>query len=411
MGKHKILNSLFFAFVFLLLFSTVKVDAYAKNDCLDDKTCVAVCNYYVGEYSSNNVYKSTNFAIYYYFDKSWAINASGNLVNVATLPDKDFSWTVKEGSFNHIFSDSGRPKIYLRPESKFEDFKSSSFVCPKYLYLDEAWLAGDNELCFDNDNESCSEIGILHGLTNFKKESKKTKDYDLKSEIEKYVSKLKLEDYDCKDFVKDADKKNNDDKDVTLSNSITSFIDGLVGDKFFYGKTVPSFARSYTQNDSSISSSIDNKVNSCITEFKNDEDLSDEKRNEYIDILNNLDKDEISSNVIDRIDDLKRSVSNATIENWNNPMECEDIFDFDEEGSVGWILNLIFNYIKVLGPVLVVLLSSVDFIKAVLGTDEKAMKEAQSKLIIRLVMAIALFLIPSIVQLLLSFINQAYCGF
>ena len=39
----------------------------------------------------------------------------------------------------------------------------------------------------------------------------------------------------------------------------------------------------------------------------------------------------------------------------------------------------------------VVLLSAVDFVKAVFSSDDKAIKEAQSKLIIRLIAAIALF--------------------
>ena len=38
------------------------------------------------------------------------------------------------------------------------------------------------------------------------------------------------------------------------------------------------------------------------------------------------------------------------------------------------------------------------------------MKEAQSKLVIRLVAAIGLFLVPTLVQLLLSFINATTCA-
>lgn len=96
-------------------------------------------------------------------------------------------------------------------------------------------------------------------------------------------------------------------------------------------------------------------------------------------------------------------------DNFNKPgLECPDIINMEEE-RLGWLLNMILNYIKIIGPVLVVILSSIDFIKAVIGTDEKAMKEAQSKLIIRLVAAIALFLVPTLVQLLLSFINATTC--
>lgn len=94
---------------------------------------------------------------------------------------------------------------------------------------------------------------------------------------------------------------------------------------------------------------------------------------------------------------------------FNNPaIGCDSIFS-KKEGTIGWMLNTVLNYIKILGPVLVVLLSAVDFIKAVVGFDEKAMKEAQNKLIIRLVAALALFLVPTLVQLLLSFINMTTC--
>ncbi len=94
---------------------------------------------------------------------------------------------------------------------------------------------------------------------------------------------------------------------------------------------------------------------------------------------------------------------------FNDPeLDCPDIINM-EEGKLGWLLNTILNYIRIIGPVLVVLLSAIDFIRAVLGTDEKAMKEAQNKLIIRLVAAVALFLVPTLVQLLLSFINASTC--
>ena len=94
--------------------------------------------------------------------------------------------------------------------------------------------------------------------------------------------------------------------------------------------------------------------------------------------------------------------------NFDGSIGCDSIFS-KEEGTIGWMLNTVLNYIKIIGPILVVLLSAIDFIKAVVGFDEKAMKEAQNKLIIRLVAALALFLVPTLVQLLLSFINMTTC--
>ena len=108
-------------------------------------------------------------------------------------------------------------------------------------------------------------------------------------------------------------------------------------------------------------------------------------------------------------DDWEQLGEEVDINDFNNTVECPDIINM-EEGKLGWLLNTILNYIRIIGPVLVVLLSAIDFIKAVVGFDEKAMKEAQNKLIIRLVAAVCLFLVPTLVQLLLSFINASTCS-
>ena len=88
---------------------------------------------------------------------------------------------------------------------------------------------------------------------------------------------------------------------------------------------------------------------------------------------------------------------------------CPSLFNVDDPGSIGWLLQTILNYIKVIGPILVVILSAIDFIKAITSSDDKAMKEAQTKLIIRLIAALALFLVPTLVQVLLSFISDSVC--
>lgn len=94
--------------------------------------------------------------------------------------------------------------------------------------------------------------------------------------------------------------------------------------------------------------------------------------------------------------------------NWNQPIDCPTLFS-NEPGSVGNILRTILGYIRVIGPILVVLLSAIDFIKAIFGFDEKAMGNAYRKLIIRLIAAIALFLIPTLIDVMLDFINATTC--
>lgn len=94
----------------------------------------------------------------------------------------------------------------------------------------------------------------------------------------------------------------------------------------------------------------------------------------------------------------------------------EDIYDTDDqecngdgllgdptrEDTVAWLLQLIFNVIKVVGPILVVILSSIDFLKVIVKSDDEAMSKAQKKLIIRMILALLLFLIPTIVQVILQ---------
>ena len=74
----------------------------------------------------------------------------------------------------------------------------------------------------------------------------------------------------------------------------------------------------------------------------------------------------------------------------------------DDPDSVAWLLQKILNYIKILGPVLIVVLSSIDFAKVIASGDEKAMNGALKNLGLRLIFAILLFFIPIIVNFLLG---------
>lgn len=104
--------------------------------------------------------------------------------------------------------------------------------------------------------------------------------------------------------------------------------------------------------------------------------------------------------------ELKTYTNNATLDGLNQEYDdCSQLIDTQTEGSFGWLLQKLLNYIKIAGPILVVLLSALDFIKAIASSEEDAFKKAQSRLIIRLVAALALFLVPTFVELLLGLIN------
>lgn len=72
------------------------------------------------------------------------------------------------------------------------------------------------------------------------------------------------------------------------------------------------------------------------------------------------------------------------------------------ECSTAWLLQKVLNYIRIIAPTLVIVLSSIDFTKAVITSDEEDMKKVQKKLITRLVLCVVLFFIPSLIELLLN---------
>lgn len=63
--------------------------------------------------------------------------------------------------------------------------------------------------------------------------------------------------------------------------------------------------------------------------------------------------------------------------------------------------------IKILIPVALIFFGMLDLGKAVMGSDEKAMKESQSRLIKRFMYAILVFLIVSLVQVIFGFVSNA----
>ena len=77
-------------------------------------------------------------------------------------------------------------------------------------------------------------------------------------------------------------------------------------------------------------------------------------------------------------------------------------------GGVSQIVALAKMVIKVLQiavPIGLIVMGTIDMAKAVIAGDEKKMKEAQKPFIKRIIAAIIVFLIPIIVNMVLSFVT------
>ena len=81
-----------------------------------------------------------------------------------------------------------------------------------------------------------------------------------------------------------------------------------------------------------------------------------------------------------------------------------------DPNSVAWLLQKLLNYIRALGPMIVIIMSGIEFAKFVFTSDDDGMAKAQKKLIYRLLLIVLLFFIPNIVMALLDIFGLTSSG-
>lgn len=97
---------------------------------------------------------------------------------------------------------------------------------------------------------------------------------------------------------------------------------------------------------------------------------------------------------------------------YNQNQTCNSILgDPNDENSVAWLVDKILTYTTIVGMVLVVVLSSIDFLKVIVKSDDEAMAKATKKLGLRLVFAALLFFVPTLAAAILDIFGlTADCG-
>ena len=382
--------------------SGVSSSDYINDSCLDNNTCMLVCSYST-DHKMNQFNETRLVSIYYNFkDSSWKINMHGSVPLANETGYQQRGYQVVSKGFNifpYVFGDSGDLHVII--PKKYTD---QTFECTNNAYLDFSSLNPFNDLCFDNNGTSCIEDRSKTGR-DFEEASTKVYDFEdvVASTFDGYYND-QVGGLTCDNIY----NNNNNVLQVVLDG-----VDPLLKNSFSISSSssLPVFVTNtptYKNKITDISKGIETKVQGCKTEteeaHKNGEITDDEYNNRI----------ESMEDYVDETNEIINSLNNRRIDSidtidFNKKIECEDIFDTQTPGALGWMLVTILNYIKIIGPILVVLLSAVDFVKAVFSSDDKAIKEAQSKLIIRLIAAIALFLVPTLIQVLLSFINQTTC--
>ena len=86
---------------------------------------------------------------------------------------------------------------------------------------------------------------------------------------------------------------------------------------------------------------------------------------------------------------------------------CKSMFgDPKEAGTPAYYLSIAFKYIKYIAIIILVVFSILDFVQAVTAQDNDALNKAVKKTITRLVLCVIIFILPILINLLLTIIND-----
>lgn len=103
--------------------------------------------------------------------------------------------------------------------------------------------------------------------------------------------------------------------------------------------------------------------------------------------------DEITTNARSLLSKLNTTASDDDVD------DCKSIIG---SGTFRNHLNQVFRFVQFVGPAVVILLTIFEYIKVAALSDASLLKKTNSRTIIRLVAALALFLIPIVIKLLLN---------
>ncbi len=109
-----------------------------------------------------------------------------------------------------------------------------------------------------------------------------------------------------------------------------------------------------------------------------------------------------------QIDGDGNPVNNTDVPNVE-PVEqnCKSMFgDPDDKGTPAYYLSFAFKLIKYIAILVLIIFSILDFVKAVTAQDNDALKKAVSNTLLRLVLCAVIFVLPILIKLLLTIMND-----
>ncbi len=437
-SRLKYIGLIFFSLIIMLInINVVNADTtstsckYISRDCEKNGDCIKMCEYRtiwtpdVGIVSSMTCPGNESArcgTVSLFLNKDGAISAEWNTFTYGTGNAKSDNLNFKnEISSTYFISESAQKKL-------------KSYQCPKF-----ARISTDTPIvCIAENQDECKNLTYIQQSANFEgswcyKRSKENNDqlhYDYEDDVADNI----------KEFFNNFIEKNLSSVLEKGASVFCKSFNNLMQEVSNTDKLLSSFTNSYNINNTlfqtilsknkKISTTFLNEIESLQQDVEKNKDLCDKK----IDTSNNMTKNE-KENLKDTLAESKKEVNNnleslaekftiksnhkAGNADFAYDESCEGLFgdvnksvNSDGSRSVAYILNKIFDIFKIAAPILVIVLSAVGFLMALLSQDNDALKKESKNFMIRLILAISLFLLPMVLQFLLNIIGQTspFCG-
>lgn len=362
------------------------------NECVNDGTCTIACSYVDGQLPDNK------YAFIYAKDGGLQFS---------------FSWDSDPTEL-HSPNDS---TVFIDPTAL--TLYAESAQCPSYVYVDENY---EKEICFDNDGEYCKEAGVGNHFEDEDEQNETDVESNLtQEEVQNLVTKYKSYNLSCEgayNKILEHDSSVSGAKQLCVYNNGNEygiayqfFIVNTGTEYKYYNYTKTSLQEIFNQVDEvgdiefkfecRTVTEVFQYVSSNISDGSLVENKFSVKNNNLL-FLKPLagiktDKYKYVYNCHYPI------VQDSSIVDYD-PENCQNLIgaDFVEE------INSYMLYIKVAVPILIIVLGSIDFGKAFIASDEDAMKKAQKHFIMRLIIGMVIFFIPSILTALMNLANQVW---
>lgn len=357
----------------------------------DYNYCEALCYY------SDKELK--NFAFIYFVK-----NASTNFENFKV----SFSWSDKtggQGKMRALYSENGAMTYAeLSSEAKEELINGKNGVkkCPLKVYRND-YKAEEGRICFENNEHHCTDenVNILLNEQNdgFGVEENKEKIENLEEELQNNAIETK----ECKsaeELITSKLKVEEVDEICGFANINSRFYIALSNNKYsiFEGKR-------------KVNGELELNEITNIQETSNFSYNSTATCKAYPSVYHTegVFTPDKTWNKWDTEYEYYCSVSKNTTTDPDNPVinndnDCKSLLGV----SLVEEINSYLLYIKIAVPILIIVLGSIDFVKAFIASDEDKMKKAQKHFIMRLIIGMVIFFIPAILNALLNIANQVW---